>query len=321
MAQKFDITKDVAKKRAAILQDIREFFTTHHDYTEVQTPLLAKSLIPESSIAFFSTMLDSPYRDSQQLYLVPSPEIYMKQLLAQGWGNIFQITPSFRNSEQQGKIHHNEFTMLEWYEVDIDAKTNQQRCLDLLNYLAQGRCELGKVHYLTVNEAFLRWVGVDYSLHYDDVLSFGLAMKAQGYNVDEDDSWETLFHKGMINAVEPALQSMDLVFLSDYPGCIATTAKKSADGLSYERWELYAKGIELANCYTEATEYQELATYFDKETRNATKTHPQMHAVDADLPAIFAQMPHCSGVAMGIDRLVMYLLSLPSINYQALSTL
>ncbi|NCC65549.1 MAG: elongation factor P--(R)-beta-lysine ligase, partial [Spirochaetia bacterium] len=111
--------KAAAQYRSHMNRIIRSFFD-ERGYTEVDTPLLSPTLIPESTIENFATRFENPFLPSSELYLVPSPEIYMKQLIAQGFGSIYQISHCFRNSEQLGHIHNPEFTMLEYYTMQAD---------------------------------------------------------------------------------------------------------------------------------------------------------------------------------------------------------
>ena len=113
--------REAARFRSAMMRKIRSFFD-ERAYLEVDTPVLSPTLIPESTIENFATRFDNPFLPSQELYLVPSPEVYMKRLIADGWGSIYQISHCFRNSEQLGKNHNIEFTMLEYYTTEADEQ-------------------------------------------------------------------------------------------------------------------------------------------------------------------------------------------------------
>ena len=117
------VSVDVARLRAATLRAIRSFFD-RRGYLEVDTPVLAPELIPEAHIEVFRTELVDPYADAGAArdvrYLIPSPEIWMKRLLAQGYGNIYYLGKAFRNAESRSRMHRPEFTMLEWYTVGAD---------------------------------------------------------------------------------------------------------------------------------------------------------------------------------------------------------
>ncbi|MCF7953771.1 MAG: LysR family transcriptional regulator, partial [Spirochaetales bacterium] len=111
--------RETLKKRAQLNRNIRQFFNSA-GYLEVETPLLSPAVIPETSIEYFAADFINEFIGSRELYLLPSPEIYMKRLLAQGMGNIFQIGKCFRNGEELSRLHNPEFTMLEWYTVQAD---------------------------------------------------------------------------------------------------------------------------------------------------------------------------------------------------------
>ena len=101
--------------------NIRKYFIDK-DYLEVSTPTLSPYLIPEPTIKTFRTEFINPFMERTSLFMIPSPEIFMKKLLAAGSGSIFQISQCFRNAEQLGDVHNPEFTMLEYYTVNADEK-------------------------------------------------------------------------------------------------------------------------------------------------------------------------------------------------------
>ena len=109
----------MAKLRSELLMNIRKYFIDK-DYLEVSTPTLSPYLIPEPTIKTFRTEFINPFMERTSLFMIPSPEIFMKKLLAAGSGSIFQISQCFRNAEQLGDVHNPEFTMLEYYTVDAD---------------------------------------------------------------------------------------------------------------------------------------------------------------------------------------------------------
>jgi lysyl-tRNA synthetase class 2 len=116
-----------------------------------------------------------------------------------------------------------------------------------------------------------------------------------------------------IHAVEPNLPRDKPVAILDYPAFIPCLAQRSLNGRTMERWELYVRGIELANCYSEETDAEKVRVYFEREgkTKNAEALIP--HRLDGDywktflLDASGRPFPRCSGVAMGLDRLIMVL--------------
>jgi lysyl-tRNA synthetase class 2 len=135
-----------------------------------------------------------------------------------------------------------------------------------------------------------------------------------GVSVSSDDSWADLFHKLFLSFVEPALPVDRPLLLFDFPAGIATLARRKAGTPWAERWELYLAGIELANCYTEATDPEQLAGFFRAQSE-AKKAAREPHRIDWSLEqTIREHLPPCSGVALGVDRLLMILLDRDSVG-------
>jgi lysyl-tRNA synthetase class 2 len=290
---------------------LRSFFD-ERGYLEVDTPLLSPDLIPESSIEIFKTNRLDINGGMEEFYLIPSPEIWMKKLLAGGSGSIYQICKSFRNSEQSGRLHRNEFTMLEWYGVGLDYKDNISLTGELFKSLAPLAQE-GSRHYfeedfliLSMDEAFCRYAG--FSLLENSsisLLSKQLDRLELPYN--KNDNKETLYNRLFLTLVEPALPEDRTVVLTEYPSFVPTLAKTEPGSPFSERWELYIKGIELANCFSEETSPERIARYFEKEGVEKSKALVP-HNVDKDFSLIFNEdYPRVSGVALGVDRLLMSL--------------
>jgi elongation factor P--(R)-beta-lysine ligase len=302
---------EAVRFRSQVFRRIRDFFLDR-DYLEVETPLLSPDLIPESSIEIFKTERFNFSGQADSMYLVPSPEIWMKKLLSRGSGSIFQISKCFRNSEQSGRIHNNEFSMLEWYSVNKDYRDNIKLTEELLHFLAPLSCEENRHYFtdpfliLTMEEAFLKYA--QFSLEKtQDRDSLKKELKKQDLPYDKDDSQETLFNRAFLTLVEPALPEDKTVVITDYPTFIPTLARRKLNTPWSERWEMYIKGIELANCYSEETDQEKVAAYYALE-KKAKETALVDHRVDKDYERIFHKdYPKVSGNAMGMDRLIMAL--------------
>ena len=127
---------ELLRQRARFTQHVRRFFIDR-GYLEVETPLLAPALIPEPALEVFRTeWIDPRSLSARDLFLIPSPELWMKRLLARGSGSLFQICKSFRNCEALGRYHNPEFTMLEWYTVDADYRDSADLTDELLGFLS-----------------------------------------------------------------------------------------------------------------------------------------------------------------------------------------
>lgn len=306
------LMKAAAQFRSAMYRTIRTFFDGRN-YTEVDTPILSTSLIPESTIENFATRFQNPFLPSVELYLVPSPEIFMKQLIAQGWGSIYQISHCFRNSEQLGHIHNPEFSMLEYYTVDADDEDSIRITEELFASLltddtAEYLCP--PFARLTVAQAMQTYAGVDLDKHQkqsslaDEARRLGLSVP------DEPESWEETFNRIFLTFVEPNLPQDRPLVLERYPKQIECLAKQ--EGAYRRRWELYVKGVEVANCYDEDRNRTTVENYYRDEYAKLVQKREESGTVipdiDIDLASVFSAMPPCSGVAIGLDRLQMLLM-------------
>ena len=306
------------EQRAEIIRLARVFFDSRH-YLETDTPLLAPDLIPESCLEVFETMRIPPAGSragAQPYWLIPSPEIWMKKLIAEHRVDIYQICKCFRNGESAGHLHNPEFSMLEYYTMDADYSDSLASTEELFAYLFEN-LKLSSIsampfRRLTVEEAFARWAGFDL---YDTAAS-AQAMEGEARRLGLDPmpglDVPALYDLIFIHAVEPRLAGEGLTALLDYPAFVPCLAKKNPDGKTVERWELYANGIELANCYSEETNPAQVRAFFESEAAAKEKSALVRHHVDHDYWKIFQPkngqgFPRCSGVALGLDRLIMLL--------------
>ncbi len=303
--------RDTLFRRASYLARIRAFFTDR-GYLEVETPILSPALIPESAIEVFETKFVSPYREARSLYLVPSPELWMKRLVAAGYGDVFQISKAFRNSESTGRLHNPEFTILEWYSTGADYRSSLETTEALFDRLlaaepaARGRGEALRPPFrrMTMEEAFREFAGFDLAscAGAEDISEKAAGL---GMRTDPADSWEEAFNRVFVDRVEPRLPRDRPLALMDYPAQVNCLAKRIPGTPWRERWELYVDGVETANCFTEETDPREVDAYFESEAA-AKLTALVPHEPDEGFRRIYsAAPPACSGVAVGVDRLLM----------------
>lgn len=314
----------MARFRAALMRELRAFFSGN-SFLEVETPRLAPYLIPEAHLEVFKTeYLRSG--SSVPLYLVPSPELWLKQLIPGGYGNLFEIGKCFRNDEQMGAAHNPEFTMLEWYMLNADYRRSLQLFARMLQTLCTALADTPgadaasieraaqPVHTVTVRDAVRDCSGVDLAAHQDDDSLRNAAVQA-GLSVGHDDDWNTVFDRLILDAVEPQLPVDRPVALIDYPARVSTLATAPKDTASadtefqtVERWELYLGGLELVNCYSEEIDPDQIREFFEREQQKKRSQERTEHAVPLNFPSMFEQpYPACSGGAMGVDRLMMAL--------------
>jgi lysyl-tRNA synthetase class 2 len=306
---------ELLRERARIMRNVRSFFDTR-GYLETDTPILAPDLIPESCLEVFQTRRIFPIgstRAGKPYWLVPSPEIWMKRLIARHSTNLYQICKCFRNGESSGRQHSPEFTMLEYYTMKADYMDSLRITEELFAFMSPPADLSPPFIRVTVEEAFRRWAGFDLYETAKTVSAMEEEAKHLGLNPPAGLSVHELYDLVFIHTVEPQLIQERPVALMDYPAFVPCLAKKSVDGKTVERWELYARGIELANCFSEETRPEEVRRFFESEKAEKEKTGLVRHEVDEDYWKIFAplsvgsEFPECSGVAMGLDRLIMLL--------------
>jgi lysyl-tRNA synthetase class 2 len=315
---------ELLRARADIIKKIRRFFDGR-GYLETDVPVLSPDLIPESCLEVFETAYVPPefsaIRKKRSYFLTPSPEIWMKKLIGDHRTDIYQIGKCFRNGESTGRLHSPEFTMLEYYTMNVDYTDSIEITEELFRELLPNSARKSlrpPFLRLTIDEVFQKFAG--FSL-FDAVEQGILEEKARelGLEPEKGEGTAVLYDLIFIHAVERQLPRDRPVILMDYPAFVPCLAKKQRDGKTVERWELYVRGVELANCYSEETDPQKVRAYFEREARIKAENALIPHRVDADYWKLFCPRdeipyPACSGVAMGVDRLVMSLTGRSSID-------
>ena len=305
---------DLLRQRAEIIQQVRCFFL-EKGYLEVDTPLLAPDLIPESCLEVFETQRILPGgAAARACWLVPSPEIWMKKIIAQHGVNIFQICKCFRNGESSGHLHSPEFTMLEYYTMNAGYMDSLAVTEELFSYLLPDNTAFMRI---TVAEAFERWAGFDLFGAAEKIGGLETHARRLGLEPEPGLDVPVLYDLIFIHVIEPQLKSLGFVALLDYPAFVPCLARKN--GKTVERWELYSNGVELANCFSEETDPAKVRNFFESEAASKERTALVRHHVDDDYWKIFGgingrKFPRCSGVAMGLDRLIMCLAGKHSID-------
>jgi lysyl-tRNA synthetase class 2 len=281
------------KYRGELLRRVREFFYDRA-FVEVETPILSGEVIPELHI-------EPPSFNNS--FLQASPELHMKRLLADGMPAIFQVTRSFRAGEV-GTLHNPEFTILEWYRTGDDILAGMQ----LLDDLMQAIVGAPPAIRTTYAAAFEKTLGINpHTVTCAELAACAAQhnVAAQGINADDRDEWLNLL---LATKIEPILGQTAPELLFDYPASQASLAKTVIrDGVEVaERFELYWRGVELANGYHELTDAAELRRRFTEV--NAARTadnRPALPLPESLLSAMDSGLPDSTGCALGFDRLVM----------------
>lgn len=289
--------------RAAMLHEIRAYFYAQN-VLEVETPILCHSIGTDPYLDFFATTMGG-----MELYLQTSPEFSMKRLLAAGSGSIYQITKSFRQGES-GCYHNPEFTLLEWYRVGFDLHALMDDAEGLLVPLLAKNVFLRTTQRLSYVEVFEKYTGLnplEFSLpKYQQVAEdFGL-YDAHNVCANDHSLWlDFLFSL----CVQKKLVKNQLCMIYNYPACLPSLARLNKDNnLLVDRVELFINGVEIANGYFELTDADEQEARFEQEILQREKN--KAFAVEKDrrlLSALKSGLADCSGIAIGLDRLLMVL--------------
>lgn len=291
--------QEALRARASLLACIRAFFAGR-GVLEVETPLLCSRGITDPAIEPLLVSGCVSVAGGTR-YLQTSPEYAMKRLLAAGSGPIYQITKAFRDGEA-GHRHNPEFTLLEWYRPGM----GQHQLMEEVAALVSACLGERPWQALSYRELFQRSVGLD--PFNDSLASLEESARARvdvGDLRGDRDLWLDLL---LTHCVEPWLVQQGLCFVYDYPASQAALARVSKrDGhLVGERFELYVDGIELANGYHELADAAEQRARFEEDNRRRrARGQPERELDEALLAALEAGLPDCSGVALGVDRLLM----------------
>ena len=303
-------------KRARIVAALRALFAAR-DFVEIEPSALQVSPGNETHIAGFATQFSAPGKVPQRLYLHSSPEFDCKKLLAAGETRIFALAHAFRNGERT-KLHHPEFTMLEWYRAGAGYREMIADCAEIFraaadsvganefSYGGKSLDPFAELEILPVTEAFDRYAGIDLIAVLGDRDAFAAAALRLGVRVTPDDHWSDLFSKTLSEKIEPHLGVGRATVLIDYPASEAALARrKPADDRFAERFELYGCGVELANAFGELTDAAEQRRRFAADMDERRRIYGEAYPLDEDFLQALTFMPPASGVALGLDRLVM----------------
>ena len=295
-----------AQKRANILQEIRQFFA-ERNVVEVETPALSQGTVTDVYLdaltCKYNFLADSSSEQSADLFLQTSPEFHMKRLLASGYGCIYSIAKAFRH-EEAGRYHNPEFTMLEWYRIGFDQFELMSEVADLLKVVLGG----DKALFTSYQDIFLQTVSVDpLTVTFDELVEVLTKQgKAADWLIEMNDT-DLLLQFIFTEIIEPTIGTSQPQFIYNFPVAQASLAKRSSDDPRVaQRFECYFKGIELVNGFNELTDADEQVVRFEEDNAKRVAQGLSVKRIDKNfIDALTHGLPQCSGVALGIDRLVM----------------
>ena len=286
---------DIKKIRLAsnLKQEIRHFFNSM-GYLEVDTPVR----IPCPALEDYIDAIPASKTYGESHYLRTSPELHLKRFLAESSGElqrVFQLGVCFRQGEI-GTQHQEEFTMLEWYRLHANYRDILDETIKLFRHL-QDQLNVDKINFrgqtfdfhqpweiLTVTEAFERYATVSLV----------------------ETIRQAVFEEVLTEQVEPNLGKGVPTVLIDYPSEFAALARVSPTNPQVcERWELYVGGLELANCYSELVDPIEQKLRFEQTMALRKRNGAEVYPIDQAFLQSLENLPNCSGIALGVERLCM----------------
>lgn len=298
---------EILRDRAAVVDGIRAFFR-ERGVLEVDTPQLCRTTTSDPHLKSFDIVAAVPGQGRVSCFLQTSPEFAMKRLLAAGSGPIFQISHAFRDGELSRR-HNPEFSMLEWYRPDMGIDELRDEVAELVARILSLSAAFPRISY---RDLFQTHLGVDPLLCSLDALIAVLERQGLAYvtRPEAKSDWR-LFCLDLLfsHCIEPHLGDDSPVFVVEFPVEQAALAavRSLPDGARVaERFELFYRGVELANGYRELTDAEEFRRRHQVD--DAARKRQGLPTVPFDErlhDAMRSGLPACSGVALGVDRLMM----------------
>lgn len=275
-------------------QQIRAFFQ-QQGHLEVDTPLLSLSTNTDINIQSVTARVSG-----MSAFLQTSPEFAMKRLLVEGSGSIYQICHAFRD-EEQGRYHHPEFTLLEWYSLGLDYTRLMDQLELLIQTLVDGDLCIPRLRYF---DCFRDMLKLDLATCNDNDCRQCVTRHVPGIDADSLGRNECL---DLLVSEVISKRFEGFTFVYDYPAAQASLARiKTDNALVAERFELFFDDLELANGFSELTDADEQRARFEHDNVQRQQRGLDQYTIDEDLLAALEQgLPECAGVALGLDRLLM----------------
>lgn len=285
--------------RALMFKATRQFFD-QRGVLEVDCPILST----QASIDPHIDLISALYLGQEKCYLHSSPEFGMKRLLADGIGDIYQLSHVFRDGEWSAK-HNPEFTMTEWYRLGFSLEQMIEETVQFI------RLFLGNLphHVISYRDLFLEKTGINpFTASNQDLFRYIQNQNIPFYSGLIEEGKDALLNVILGSHIEPQLGHGHLCVLAYYPASQAALARKRwhEEEQVAERFEVYYQGMELANGYHELTDAHEQRLRFQEANASRLALGKEALPIDENfLQALEKGLPDCCGVAVGFDRLMM----------------
>lgn len=298
-------SRNAVEARARLLANVRTFMAERR-VLEVETPILSQAGNSDPNILSIAT------NDLHKRFLRTSPEYAMKRMLAAGHRDIYELGRVFRAGEQ-GQHHNPEFTLLEWYRTGLPYLELAAEVVDLIRFCGAGAYHGWEVQWLAYRDLLRQSIGLDPAHCSESELSnCALERGVRSGPLDHLQWLDLLFAE----VVQPALHGECITIVYDFlPEQAALSRIRDGDDPAAERFEVFLGQMELANGYQELADAEEQLRRFERENRLRGIRGEETAPIDRRLiDALRHGLPECSGVALGIDRLLMSILKLERIE-------
>ncbi len=302
---------EIAQKRAVVLGKIRSYFS-EKNVIEVETPILSLGTVTDVHLDAFKTKYDFLLDGRVDCYLQTSPEFAMKRLIASGYRDIYQICKAFRD-EPYSKYHNPEFTILEWYRLDFDHFD----LMDDVEALLKATLCISSTKRVSYQDVFFQYLNVDpLSTTIEHCLKVIEEHNMCETWLTESQDLDLLLQFLFTQLIEPQIGLEQPYFVYNFPASQASLARLDhVDQRVANRFECYYRGIELVNGFYELSDCSLQLQRFKHDNNIRQAKNLATKPIDNRfISALESGLPNCSGVALGIDRLVMLALQLKSID-------
>ena len=301
-----EASPQMLKLRAALLHTARDYFSAA-GVLEVETPVINACTVTDPQTESLNVQLYG-----QNHWLRTSPEYHMKRLLAAHGEAIYQIGKVFRLGES-GTNHQPEFTMIEWYRPGYTLdKMIEETCRLITQLAATAAIEIPTRQIYSYAEIYQTTCGFDpLTAGTTDIRSAArrllpdtLSTELEQALGDDRNVWLDLLNS---HVVAPSLPAKTLCVIKDYPAEQAMLARLKPDNSAIaERFEIFLNGLELANGFCELQDADIQAERFAADNQRRVNLDLETREPDqALIAALLHGLPECSGVALGLDRLLM----------------
>lgn len=316
------MNKAVLDTRWNILKATREFFW-NSKFIEVETPLIVAKPGQEPHLTPMELTIHNEAGRAFPTYLHTSPEYAMKKLLAKGYKNIFTICKTFRDFESFGGDHNPEFTMIEWYRNGGTMEEIMDDCEELTQWLVR-ELEIKNTSFdlvdffsdwerITMKELWMRELRVNLDEYLAQNSLYNLCNELH-IPASAQEPYEDLFYKIFLNNIESKLGQEKPLIVSDYPAPMAALATTTSDGRYANRFEIYIKGVEIANAFQELCDPAPQKQRFLEEQKQRAKMEKRVFPIDEELLDALNTIESAAGIALGLDRLVQVMIGCQNIN-------